>query len=372
MKRLYIIILVLFISLVGCTQPKILEELGLTTLVGYDLGSEDSVSATTVILQVNPELQSNVEVISAEDQTSIGTSSKINRKNSLKIMYGQMRVGLYSEELSKEGIGHYIETLSRNPSISSSIIMAVVDGQTKSLLGYQYQTIENIGEHIFKLLEQNVKQEHMISSTLHEVSHDYFSPGKDISMPVIKRNDESVEISGVALFKRDKMVGQLSAEDSFYVKLIRDNYDSGMFETNIKGDYLPSSLMNNPPDEIPVVLDTIQSKRDLKLANPKTPEFDLHLTLEARLLEIMPNIDVGKQKNVAELEKAISKSLTSEVSRIIAYCQEVDSDIFGLGESYRSSVRQSKLTDEKWHELYREAKVNVQIDFTLIRDGVFE
>jgi spore germination protein len=372
MKKLYILILFLFISLVGCTQSKVLDELGLTTLVGYDLGSEDGVTATAVILQVNPELQSNVEVISAEDQTSKGTSAKINRKNSQKIMFGQMRVSLYGEELSKEGIGHYIETLSRNPSMSSSIIMAVVDGQTKSLLGYQYQNIENIGEHIFKLLEQNVKYEHMIPSTLHEVSHDYYSAGTDISMPVIKRNDESVEISGVAIYKRDKMVGQLSAEDSFYVKLIRDNYDSGTFETLIKGDYLPSSLVNNPPDEIPVVLDTIKSKRDLKLTNPKTPEFDLHLTMEARLLEIMPDIDVGKQKNVAELEKAISKSLTSEVSRIIAYCQEVDSDIFGFGESYRSSVRKSKLTDDKWQELYREAKINVQIDFTLVRDGVFE
>ena len=110
----------------------------------------------------------------------------------------------------------------------------------------------------------------------------------------------------------------------------------------------------------------------MKLVNPKTPEFDLHLTVQARLLEIKPSINVGKSKIWKRLEKAIAKKLSSEISRIIAYCQKIDSDVFGYGEIYRSSVRHSELTEEKWHELYKEMKVNVHVDFTLLRSGVFE
>ena len=121
-----------------------------------------------------------------------------------------------------------------------------------------------------------------------------------------------------------------------------------------------------------MVFDPIKTNKDVKLVNPTTPEFDLHLTVQARLLEIKPDINVGEPKKQEELEKAISKSLSSEISRVIAYCQEIDSDVFGYGEIYRSSVRHSKLTEEKWNELYKEMKVNVNVDFTLLRSGVFE
>ena len=119
--------------------------------------------------------------------------------------------------------------------MSGGVIMAVVEGQTKPLLEYQYPDIEDIGEHIYKLLEQNVKSEQVVSSTLHEVANDYYSMGRDIAMPIIKRDKELVEISGIALFKKDKMIGKLSIDDSFYVKLSRDDYHAGTLELKIKG-----------------------------------------------------------------------------------------------------------------------------------------
>ena len=83
MKKLsfYIITLLLFITLVGCAETNILDRVGLTTLVGYDLGSEDNKMKTTaVIREVNPEFQSNVEVVTTEDETSKGARAKTNRK----------------------------------------------------------------------------------------------------------------------------------------------------------------------------------------------------------------------------------------------------------------------------------------------------
>jgi spore germination protein len=374
MKKLkfYIIILFLFVSLVGCAEQKLLEDVGLATLLGYDLGSDDSMSTTLVIREVDPSFQSNIAIVTSENQTIKGTQIENNRKISKKIVPGQMRVVLYGDELAKEGIGHYIDTLSNNSAYSDNIIMAVVEGQTKSLLEYQYKNIEDVGQNIFKLLEQNIENEQVMSSTLHEVTHDYYSLGRDIAMPILKREDEYVVISGVALFKKGKMVGELPPEDSFYVKLSRDLFNSGLYETIIQGEDLPPSLMNNPPDKIPLVFDTIKSKKDLKLVNKTTPEIDLHITLEARILEINPGINLGEPKNVTKLEKAVSKSISRELSRVIAYCQKVDSDVFGLGEYYKSSVRQSKLTHEKWHEKYKDAKVNVQVEFTILRSGVFE
>jgi len=369
MIKSLLLIPLLLIGLVGCAEQKLLEKVGLTILVGYDLGNENDLSTTAVIRQVNPEFQSNIEVISAEDKTSKGSRTKINRKSSKKIVAGQLRVVLYGDEIAKQGIDETLIALGRDPNISSSIYMAVVEGESKTLLDYKYENIEDIGEHIFKLLQQNIDEEQIISTTLHEVSHDYHSIGEDIAMPILSREGETINISGMALFKKGQMVGVLPAEDGFYLKISRDRYDSGTFETTIESKDLEGALKNDPPKEISVVLDTIKSKNELKLINKSEPEFDLHITMNARLLELSVDMDLGNPKNIAIMEKAISESLSNEIMRVIRYCQEVNSDVFGLGQQYQSSVRNSNLTEEKWDEMYQKVKVNVEIDFNIIRSG---
>ncbi|QGM30565.1 Ger(x)C family spore germination protein [Psychrobacillus sp. FSL K6-2843] len=375
MKKLsfYLITLFLCIILVGCAETNILDRIGLTTLVGYDIGSEEeNIKTTAVIREVSPEFQSNVEVVTAEEATSKGARVKTNRKLSKKIMVGQMRVILFSEEIAKDDIHYFIDAHLENASVSNGVYMAVVEGPMSSLLEYKYENIEDIGQHIYRLLEQNIESEYMISSTLHVIARDYYSAGRNIVMPIIKRDQEFVEISGIALFKDGNMSGRLSAEDSFFVKIIRDNYKHGNFQTKLKEEDISPSLMKNPFDEIPLAFDTVKTDRKLKLVNSTTPEFDLNITIKGRLLELRSDIDVGNPKIVDELEKGISNNLKREISRVISIGQKYESDVFGFGESYRSSVRNSKLTNEKWHELFKTMKVNVKVDFELVRNGVFE
>ncbi|MEK3974679.1 Ger(x)C family spore germination protein [Psychrobacillus sp. FSL K6-1267] len=375
MKKLsfYLITLFLCIILAGCAETNILDRIGLTTLVGYDIGSEEeNIKTTAVIREVSPEFQSNVEVVTAEEATSKGARVKTNRKLSKKIMVGQMRVILFSEEIAKDDIHYFIDAHLENASVSNGVYMAVVEGPMSSLLEYKYENIEDIGQHIYRLLEQNIESEYMISSTLHVVARDYYSAGRNIVMPIIKREEEFVEISGIALFEDGNMSGRLSAEDSFFVKIIRDNYKHGNFQTKLKEEDISPSLMKNPFDEIPLAFDTVKTDRKLKLVNSTTPEFDLNITIKGRLLELRSDIDVGNPKIVDELEKGISNNLKREISRVISIGQKYESDVFGFGEWYRSSVRNSKLTNEKWHELFKTMKVNVKVDFELVRNGVFE
>ncbi|MCZ8539827.1 Ger(x)C family spore germination protein [Psychrobacillus psychrodurans] len=374
MKKYNFYLMLLFLSslLSGCVETNILDKIGLTTIVGYDLGTEEKMEITAVIREVNPEFQSNVEIITTENDTSKGNRMKANRQLSKKITVGQMRVILFGEKLAKENLHYYIDLNLENANVSNGLYMAVVEDETAPLLNYEYKNIDDIGQHIFRLLEQNISQEYMISPTLHETAHDFYSIGRDIAMPIIKRNEEHIEMSGIALFKGGTMVSSLPVKDSFYVKLVRDSFNSGFFETNLKEEEMPPGLLKKPSSEIPIVFDAIRSKRELKLIDASTPEFDLNLKLKARVLEIYPDVNLGDPELVKKLEKTISKNLANEISRVIAHAQEVESDIFGFGEKYRSKVRNSELTKEKWHEMYKNMKVNVNIDFIILRNGVFE
>ncbi|ODV56364.1 Ger(x)C family spore germination protein [Lysinibacillus fusiformis] len=371
LKR-YFIVLIPFAILYGCVQTNILDKVGLTTLVGYDVGTEHKMATTAVIREVNPEFQSKVEILTTENDTSKGTRMEANRKLSKKIMVGQMRVVLFGEDLAKDDLRYYIDTNLENASVGNGIYMAVVEGKTAPLLKYEYKDIEDIGQHIFRLIEQNVRQEYMISATLHQIAHDYYSVGKDLAMPIIKRDEELVELSGVALFKGGKMVSSLSARDSFYVRIIRDTFKVGLYEAVLEKEDVPSKILQKPANKITIAFDAIHSKRKMTLVNADTPEFDLNINIRSRVLEVYPDINFDDPKSVRILEEAVEKKMSKEIARVIAHSQKVESDIFGFGEKYRSVVRHSDLTKDKWHKMYKDMKVNVNVDFVILRDGVFE
>lgn len=368
-------LLILFIStitiLIGCTEQEILERTSIITLIGYDSAEDDKITTTTAIRQINPDLESKVEIQSATASTSRGTRVNIEFKTSKKIGAGQLRVALFGEELAKSGIDNSIHSLKMNPEISNGIYLAVVEGNSNSLIENNYKNITDIGQHIFQLLDQNTQQNYAISSTLHEINRDNTSQVADYSLPMLKKEGEYIEVSGIAFFQEGKMVGSLSSKDSLYIKMIRHNFQGGPLEVSIPSSTLESTSENSSED-IQIALDSINSKRKIKLVDKTVPEFDLTITLDSRLIETPSDLRVIDKKALEKLEKEINKKLESEINRIIQYSQEVNSDIFRFGERYKAQVRKTTIDENKWHEMYPQIKVNVKVNTQIVRDGVFQ
>ncbi|MFJ7407609.1 MULTISPECIES: Ger(x)C family spore germination protein [unclassified Lysinibacillus] len=369
-KLLFLFITTIMI-LVGCTEQQILERTSLTTLIGYDLAEDDQITATGAIRQINPDLESNVEIQSATERTSKGARLKIELKTSKKIGTGQLRVVLFGEELANAGVADSIHTLKMSPEISNGIYLAVVEGNSNALIENNYKNITDIGQHLFQLIEHNIDQNHILSSTLHETNRDNLSKLGDYSLPMLKKKGEYVEISGTAFFKGDKMVGSLPAEDNIYIKMIRDNLQEGSLELA-----LPTTTFeltsDDSSEEILIALDSIKSKRKNKLVDKNVPEFDLIIELESRLLEVPSGLRMKDLELSGYLEKEINTKIESEINRIIQYSQEINSDIFRFGERYKAQVRKSNIDLEKWHEMYPQLKVNVKVNTQIVRDGVFQ
>ncbi|WP_083402458.1 Ger(x)C family spore germination C-terminal domain-containing protein [Bacillus sp. MUM 116] len=64
--------------------------------------------------------------------------------------------------------------------------------------------------------------------------------------------------------------------------------------------------------------------------------------------------------------------MKADIEKLVAYCQSKDADPIGFGNVYRRSVPHSNLTRSKWHTMYKDAKVNVAVDFKLIRTGLVD
>ncbi|KPL60225.1 Ger(x)C family spore germination protein [Rossellomorea vietnamensis] len=375
MKRFFLVIpfLVLLLILSSCAESSTLEKIGMITTVGYDKGDEDAIKTTTLILETDPQSTDSTNVISSRALTSKGARIESNLKSPKKLESGQLRVALYGEELAKSGLINLADTLSRDPSISDLTFLAVVEGSAGDLLKHKYPQFSDAGQYVYKEIEQNIKGEVIPSPTLHETLHDYYSIGVDPILPLLKLEDEMINITGMALLKGGKMVGRISPSDSFYVKLVSDRFKTGNFEITFKNGEEEALMPSmSPSTDIAIALDTIQSKSKIELKDPNSLTFDLNIHINARLQEINRDIDLKSNENLELIEKKLNKKITKEVEDLIAYCQSKSSDVFGFGEEYRTKAAHSNLTDDEWHDMYKDIKVKVKTDFVIIRTGVVE
>jgi spore germination protein len=355
----------------GCAQPKILEEVGLITTYGLDHAENGGILGTMVELKIDPTTPHDVVILETEAFSIRGIRSNANRMTSKRLASGQLRVIVYGEELLKLGSTGIAQTVTNDPSVSDMTYLAIADGTARDILNVKAKHIPDIGIHLFRLIDQNTKEKMMPSATLQEVLHNHYAVGREPILPIIKKEGrEGIGFSGAGLFKGSKLVGKISADQSFYLNLIIDKYKGGNKDFVIKSSKLKPR--NRRLNKTVASLDSMGSSSHIKLINKEKMEFDIDIKLTGRLLEITSQIDLGNPQNIKLIEKEITKSITKEIEKLITYCQTKESDIFGLGEIYRSSVRHSKLTDEKWYKMFRKAKVNVNLDFSVRRSGLNE
>lgn len=369
MRKLFFLLLAVLIT--GCTDTKTIERMGLITTIGYDLAEDGKILTSMVLLQIDPEATQNSTLITGEAYTSKGARIIGDLKSPKKLESGQLRVALYSEEIARQGIINLADTLARDPSISDLTYLAVVEGNVKDLLHQKNKHFSDVSQLIFKELDQNIKGETIPSATLQETIHDYYAEGIDPVLPTLKALNGQIEISGLALFKNDKMVGKISPAQAFYLKLINDRYEAGSLELEISKDGLQAAK-GEQTDQLAVVLDTINSSSDLKLLSKEKLEFELKIKLNSRLLEVNQTIDLKNPKTLKLLEDKMQAKIKEEVESLVALAKSKNSDPFGFGEVYRSRVRHSNLTHNKWEEMYKQSTVKVVIDFKIMRTGVVE
>lgn len=364
--------LFIFVLMAGCSKPKTLEQIGLVTTKGYDIGKDGLIKGTMVVLMVDPSAQQKTSIITSKALTSRGIRAKGDLASSKKLLSGQLRVVLFSEALGKRGIKPLTDTITRDPSISDLTYLAIVEGETEPLLRINNKQIPDIGQYIFKQIDHNVKWSIIPSPTLHETLHDNYSAGIDPVLPILKRTGNTVKISGLALLRDNKLVGRVSETESYLLKTIRKPVKSGEFEIPISGKSLNINDKNLTHRKPAVTLDTVFSRSNMKLVNKKNLEFNLRIKLHARVQEINYEVDLRNPKTIHLLEKEVANKMKKNIEKLVAYCQSIKTDPFGLGNEYRSSVRQSNLTRDKWHEMFPKAKVNVKVDVTIVKTGVVD
>ena len=200
-----------------------------------------------------------------------------------------------------------------------------------------------------------IENKNTITKTLNnKPDYQSFEPKSAIS-----EGDRGAENMGLAVFKDDKYIGNLSTIETLCYSLLKDEVDNFVL------------TITNPFDESKKVDikvgDLSQLKTDINISND-IPTINIEFNLTAEVINILDNQNLSYDKTLEKLDIALKEYLTEEFkSYLYKTSREYKSDI---NEFYRFAKRHfltnSDFENYDWSTKYENAEFNVKFNEDII------
>lgn len=386
MKRralLLCVVILLQIFITGCWSRRELNDLAIAVGIGIDkIGDQYQVSAQVVLpSQIagskGGSPQSPVNLYKATGNTVYEALRKITTVSPRKIYISHLRILVLGEDLAKEGISSVLDFMSRDTDTRNDYFIVVAkDAKAEDTLKILTSLEKIPAVRLFSSLETSEKQWAPTSTvTLGTLITELVSKGKNpvltgvvingnVDVGQTQKNVETVDsptelkYSGLAVFKKDKLIGWLNPEESKVY-----NYLTNKVKNTVSFINCPQSKDKR------ISLDIFNARAKIKGSmNGDKPEISIEQHIESDLGEVQcRNLDLTNPKTITELEQIANVKVDDLFETTIKKVQrEYQSDIFGFGEViHRSNPQAWKKLRDNWDQTFVNLPVTVKMDIKL-------
>lgn len=367
---LFILILSFMILLSGCWNYREIDRLAIVSGLAIDKNHiNNKFMLTAEIVDLLGSLtEGNVKAkrIEAEGETVVDAVRNMIKVSGKRLYWSHTKVIIVSEDVAKEGIKPIIDFISRNNEPRLTINMFISRKKTAKELLNQQSVTTNIRafEMEYMLMGNNSLSKSMKVDTSELVD---IMSGKGISsyLPAIDitLNDEkkTATLSGLAVFKKDKLIGFLNEEDTKYFLFLKNKIKGGLL-------VIP---MNDEKSNDKVTLEIFKNKTKIKPIYTKEKLLmKVDINTEFSIKEEDTNINYMSKENRSILKKETEVYLQKNIEKVIKKVQEdFDSDIFGFGRIVMIDMPSLwKNIEKDWNKIFKtlEVEINAKVN---IKDG---
>ncbi|MGO4273502.1 Ger(x)C family spore germination C-terminal domain-containing protein, partial [Paenibacillus sp. TAF58] len=158
---------------------------------------------------------------------------------------------------------------------------------------------------------------------------------------------------GIAVFKKDKLLGWLNEEESKGY-----NYTQGKVKST-------AVLLTCPNEESHMSVELLRTKNDTKVVmkNGK-PSIKLKIKAVGVVTDVQCPMDLTKPSSILQIEQLTQNKIKASILSVIKTVQtQYKSDIFGFGEEVeRSYPKYWEGAKNNWEDIMSTMKVDVQIE----------
>jgi spore germination protein KC len=172
----------------------------------------------------------------------------------------------------------------------------------------------------------------------------------------------NAEVLGAAAFRKDKMVGVLTALDVRLILMVQNRFRSGF------------TSFRDPKDSTDSFTLDVRTARPTRVqadVKQQRPQLNIHVDLEGELVAIQSGIDYTDPKMQGVIEQAAARNATDEFDRLIKKTQAWDTDVLGFGNTVvKAFPTVAAWNQYDWPSKYKDAEIKFDVSFKLRRFGL--
>lgn len=380
----WLISLIILMMVTGCWNRIELNELAVSVAMGMDKKGDQILISHQI---VNPGAITTkggastsaapVALFKETGRTVQEADRKMTTKSTRKIYLGQLKILIIGEELAKEGMGEVLDHISRDHNFRNDFSVVVARGTKAENILKIYTPIEQIpASKMQGSLETSSKAWGATGAIeMDQFMSDLISKGKEAVLTGIKvsgnqelgksnQNLEEIEplaklqFTGLAVFKKDKLVGWLNEEESKGY-----NYTQGEIKSTPVVFPCPQGTKN-------INIEILRTHEDTKFkAENGKPRMDVNIRVEGNVSEAQCDIDLSNTKMIYKLEKLTEKKIKRSITAALKAAQKkFKSDIFGFGDVInRTNPRYWEKVQGNWDKDFQDLQVNVEVKAEILR-----
>jgi Ger(x)C family germination protein len=332
---------------VSIEKLNILSAIGVDLVQEYDHRKKYELTISSYTFLKKDQVSS--EIISGEGNIINETRSHRQIKDNRKYLTALERVVVLGENKALSGLKEDAEILFSNQFSNDMGWMVVYKGEAKELLSQVVDGYPSSGDYIDGLID-NSKEYHYYSDNykLMDVFATLDEEGRNLVLPYIESKGGEPKITGMALFKKYKMVKKINIGETRIMNMLRENSGRGSLEYIVDKDHLISSYGQ--------VSRKVYCK---KVGSQYT--FDINLTFTENIVNNTLYKDIlYKTSVIKKYERDIEEQTKKQCEDFIKNMQNnYKVDCLELGRVACAKYGRDMVVD--WNEEISNAKINVNI-----------
>lgn len=366
-KCLAALLIVGLVLTAGCWSRRELNQLGIVLGTGFDLSEKGQVEVTAQI--VKPDAMkagggkdgggggqsSPVLILSSQGKSTFDAVRNFISVSSKRLFWSHNEIYIFGESLAIRGVGPVLDFLERNPELRREAALLVAKGKAKDILtvpgGLEKVSAIEINHALFaaNFLSKASKVD------MHSFLLAYGSKATSPTLPAIELVTEfgkpKFRITGMAVFKQDKLAGWLDETETRGLLWVIDKVKGGIIVVPSPGKAGKLSLE----------IKQAKVKTAAKLQGGK-PEITVEIEEVANLDEETTAVDITKPEIMSKINQAQQQAISQEVQTAVNKAQKLKADIFGFGEElHRANPQQWTKLKPSWDEIFPKLKIKVQV-----------
>ncbi|KRQ87910.1 Spore germination protein A3 precursor [Caloramator mitchellensis] len=357
MKKINLLLIIIPFLFTGCYDRAPIERTSITVGIGQDLADNETLSASFEFLVFQQGDLTSKEVITTTGKSIFEMYNKRLLITKRRHLPGTIRLLIISEKRAKFGIEDIIDVFLRDQERELNTTVVVSKQKTEEILNLKSKDATTMSEEIEDLARSSFEANFTQRDTnIKDFFNMYFQDGRRIMIPYIEKYKDTVKISGIAVFEKDKMLLVIPEEDAKYVNLLRNDNSKGYLsfpkETSKSFDLFCSS----------------RRKVKVDIEDDKV-NYTIHVLIYASIKEENSDeFDELSKEQVEELQTKYSNKLKEQLEEVIKkYQSNYGIDIYDLQKYALAKLGKDKADEVE--KQFQNSNINVEVKIKFLSTG---